>query len=164
MITAAIFDLDGTLVSLPINWEALFDKLKHIMHVDSVRPLAVAVSQVDRQTQLEVFSAWDAAELAVVENVTVCKEGMDIYRENAQKPKALVTLQGEKVVAKILNQFELNFDVVITREYSLNREEQLCKAIEVLKPPVEEVLFIGNADSDVVAAKKLGCQFQRVKC
>jgi beta-phosphoglucomutase-like phosphatase (HAD superfamily) len=109
------------------------------------------------------FCGWDKAELAVTKRVTTCEEGMNVYRENAGKRRALVTLQGKKVVEAILDQFGLTFDVVVTREDSVSRAEQLLKVIGELQVPVDEVLFVGNADSDVAAAEKVGCQFLRVK-
>jgi phosphoglycolate phosphatase-like HAD superfamily hydrolase len=88
---------------------------------------------------------------------------MKLYREFAGKPKALVTLQGKAVVTLILKKFGLSFDVVVTREDSLFRAEQLLMAAEKLKVPVGDLLFVGNADTDAAAAQKVGCQFQRVK-
>ncbi len=99
----------------------------------------------------------------MTKRVTTCEEGMNVYRENAGKRRALVTLQGKKVVEAILDQFGLTFDVVVTREDSVSRAEQLLKVIGELQVPVDEVLFVGNADSDVAAAEKVGCQFLRVK-
>ena len=163
MIAAAVFDLDGTLVCLPVDWEALFEDLKRVMRVDSVRPLVDSVSRVDEKTRLEVFAVWDTAEVAIFESATACGEGMQLYREFTGKPKALVTLQGKAVVTLLLEKFGLAFDLVVTREDSLFRAEQLLMAAEKLKVPPKNLLFVGNADSDVAAAQKLGCQFQRVK-
>ena len=160
---AVVFDLDGTIVCLPINWELLFEEFKRIMKVDTVRPIVDTVARVDGKTQLEVFAIWDKAELAVAKRVTFCQEGAKLYRENLGKTKALVTLQGRKVVDVILKEFSLNFDVVITREDSLFRPEQLMMASEKLDVPLRDLLFIGNADSDEAAAQKVGCQFKRVK-
>jgi HAD superfamily hydrolase (TIGR01549 family) len=160
---ATVFDLDGTLACLPINWEELFEELKGIMHVNVIRPLVDIVSRVDEKTRKEVFAAWDIAELAIFEKVTTCGEGMKLYQESEGKPKALVTLQGMKVVKIIMERFRLSFDAVVTREDSLSRAEQLAIVSEKLKIPVKEILFIGNADSDEAAAKKVGCQFFRVE-
>jgi HAD superfamily hydrolase (TIGR01549 family) len=163
MIAAAVFDLDGTLACLPVNWEALFEDLKRIMHADTVRPLVDSVARLDEKTRLEVFAVWDNAEVAIFESATACGEGIRLYHEFAGKPKALVTLQGKAVVTLILKKFGLSFDVVVTREDSLFRAQQLLMAAEKLKVPPKNLLFVGNADSDVVAAQKVGCNFQRVK-
>ncbi len=162
MIAAVVFDLDGTLVDLPVDWEGLFAEFKVIMHVDNVRPVAETVSKVYAETRKQVFDVWDKAELAVSKKSMINEKGMSIYRQYADKPKALVTLQGKKAVEIIAVEFGLRFDVVVTREDSLSRSEQLLMAAEKLKVPLKDILFVGNADTDAEAAKKVGCQFLRV--
>jgi HAD superfamily hydrolase (TIGR01549 family) len=160
---ATVFDLDGTLACLPINWEELFEQIKSIMHVDVIRPLVDVVSRTDEKTRNEIFAAWDTAELAIFERVTTCSEGMKLYQESKDKPKALVTLQGKKVVEIIKERFGLSFDVIVTREDSLSRSQQLTIVSRKLKVPIKEILFVGNADSDEAAAKKVGCLFLRIR-
>ena len=162
MIEAVVFDLDGTLVRLPIDYEKLFKEFKRIIRVNEVRPVVETVSKVDEKTRARVFRAWDKAELAVSGKITVKEEGMKPYREFNAKPKALVTLQGKSVVEAILKQFELRFDFVVTREDALFRVDQLTKAISLLRAEPENVLFVGNTDGDAAAAKRLGLQFMRV--
>ncbi len=163
MIEAVIFDLDGTLVRLPINYEVLFDEFKRIIRAPEIHPIVDTIAKLDGKTKETVFTAWDNAELAVLGNVTVNEEGINIYRQFADKPKALVTLQGKKVVKEIMKQHNLTFDFVLTREDSIFRAEQLTSAIAQLKTEPREVLFIGNTDFDAAAAEKVGCPFQRVK-
>jgi HAD superfamily hydrolase (TIGR01549 family) len=163
VIEAVVFDLDGTLVHLPIDYEALFIEFKRIMGVARVRPLVETVLRVDEKTRETVFRAWDRAELAVVEEVTVNEEGMGFYRMFKDKRKVLITLQGRAMVAEIAKRHELVFDFVLTREHSLFREEQLTKAISLLNVEPRNVLFVGNSDSDASAAEETGCQFRRVK-
>jgi phosphoglycolate phosphatase-like HAD superfamily hydrolase len=52
---------------------------------------------------------------------------------------------------------------VVTREHCLNRVEQLKIAAEKLRVSLNSVLFIGDTDNDLFAAKKVGCHFLRVK-
>jgi len=96
MTQAAIFDLDGTLIDLPVDWEALFDKLRQIMHTQNVRPLTLTISSLDAQTRKLAFAVWDEAELAVAPKFKLIDEGMKVYHENANKPKILITMQGKK--------------------------------------------------------------------
>jgi phosphoglycolate phosphatase-like HAD superfamily hydrolase len=163
VIEAVVFDLDGTLLWLPIDYEALFEEFKRIMRVNEVRPLVDAVSGANGKTRELVFKAWDKAEKAVSGRVTVNEAGMETYRKFVSKPKALVTLRGKAIAKAILKQFNLTFDFVVTREDALFRVAQLTKAISLLGFEPKNVLFIGNTEGDTAAAEKVGCQFLRIK-
>lgn len=163
MIDAVIFDFDGTLVRIPINYESLFSEFKRIMNVPEVRPIIENISRLDGKTLETIFEAWDRAELAVEANAAVNEEGMSTYKRFRDKRKVLVTLQGKAVVKEILKRHRLTFDLILTREDSLYRATQLTKAINQLRAEPRNVLFVGNAESDRTAAEKVGCQFQRVK-
>ena len=162
-VSATVFDLDGTLFCLPINWENLFQEIKRILNVDVDRPLTEIVSKVDEQTRIEVFRVWEDAETSIYEKAIPCEKGMSQYEKAEGKPIALVTMQGRKIVDSLLTRFNLFFDVIITRDNSLNRAEQLKMASQKLNVPLNEILFVGNANSDEEASEKVGCQFTRIK-
>ena len=103
------------------------------------------------------------AELAAAPRITVNQEGVSLYEFFAKKPKALVTMQGKALVTAILEKLGLTFDVVLTREDSLNRAEQLKIASQKLSVKLENLLFVGNSENDAVAAKQVMCRFQRMK-
>jgi HAD superfamily hydrolase (TIGR01549 family) len=164
MTIAYIFDLDGTLVDLPVNYWAMFADFKQIMRVQEVRPILKTVAEIkDPQTRKRVFDTWERYELAVVQKTIFHEEGIRIYRAHADEPKALVTMQGKKTVNALLAKFGLDFGAIVTREDSFDRVEQLKMAAGKLKVNIREVLFVGNMDNDADAAKKVGCQFKLVK-
>ena len=163
MIDAVVFDLDGTLVNLPINWENLFEEIKVITGKQKVRPLTEVVSALDEETRKKALEAWDRFELACCPNVTLHEEGMNEYRKYAEKRKGLVTLQGKKIVNFILERFNLDFEVILTREDSLFRNEQLKLIIKKLNVSPKNLLFLGNAKTDALAAKEIGCKFKQIK-
>ena len=164
MIAAYIFDLDGTLIDLPINYWAMFADFKQIMGVEEVRPILKTVAAItDFQTRKRVFDTWERYELAVVNKTIVHEEGIRIYRAHMGEPKGLVTMQSKKTVKLIADKFKLEFGAVITREDSFDRIEQLKMAAAKLKVNLRDVLFVGNMDNDAEAAQKVGCQFRRVK-
>ena len=163
MIEAVIFDLDGTLVHLPIDYERLIQEFGKVAHAESFHPLLDAVSKLDEATRGQVFKIWDLAELAAAPRITVNQEGVSLYEFFAKKPKALVTMQGKTLVAAMLEKLGLTFDVVLTREDSLSRAEQLKLSAQKLSARLENVLFVGNSENDAVAAKLVMCQFQRMK-
>lgn len=162
MIKAVIFDLDGTLIHLPINYEGLFQQFSKIMKTTDIHPLAKKIPKLDEKTKKRIFEVWDKAELDVSANVTRKDEGIAIYKEFSEKPKALVTLQGKALAQNVVKRLDLSFNFVVTRENSLNRVEQLKIAAEKLRKAFPNILFVGNIDDDFLAAKKVGCQFLRV--
>jgi phosphoglycolate phosphatase-like HAD superfamily hydrolase len=57
---------------------------------------------------------------------------------------------------------KLSFKLVITREDSLDRVEQLKTALQRLGIDSQNALFVGNTEKDSAAAKDVRCQFMRV--
>ena len=163
MIEAVIFDLDGTLIHLPIDYERLIQEFQKVAHAESFHPLLEAVSKLDEVTRGQVLKIWDKAEHAALAAMTINQEGMKLYSSWTKKPKALVTMQGKAVVTGILEKLGLTFDVILTREDSLNRTEQLKLATQKLDTRSENVMFIGNSENDALAAKQVMCLFQRIQ-
>lgn len=160
---AFIFDLDGTLIDLPINYSPLFAEFKQIMGVEEVRPILKTVAEIkDPTTRKRIFDAWERYEMAVVQRTIFHEEGIRIYNAHSDKPKALVTMQSKKTAKTIIDKFKLDFKTVITREDSFDRAEQLKMAAAKLDVPLKNILFVGNMDNDAEAAKTVGCQFKRV--
>lgn len=162
MIRAVIFDLDGTLINLPINYDKLFQEFAKIMKTKEVRPITVTVVKLDEKMKKKVFEVWESIELDAFEDMIINNEGMSLYKNFADKPRALVTMQGRTLTQNTFESLGLSFDFVVTREDSLSRNEQLRIAADKLKKPLKDILFIGNTDEDANSAKEIGCQFLKV--
>ena len=74
---------------------------------------------------------------------------------------ALITMQGKKVRDKLLQKFALEryFQVLLAREDSLDRAEQLEMAIRALSISKEESVFVGDRLNDLNAARKVSVEF-----
>jgi HAD superfamily hydrolase (TIGR01549 family) len=163
LIEAAVFDLDETLIHLPLDYDKLFQAFSRIMNTKNVRPLTKTVPKLNEKSRREVFTVWDKAELAALGRITPIKEGIALYKNFSKKPRALVTMQGRTLVNRILERFNLTFDIILTREDCLDRAKQLKTAAQTLGVHLENVLFVGNGESDKLAAQEVGCQFLKVK-
>ena len=162
MIKVVVFDLDGTLVHLPINYEKLFTEFRKIIGMSNIHPLTQKISELDAKTKKKVFDVWNNFEIEAVSNLRLNTEGMGFYNKFSKKRKALVTMQGKPVVDVITERLKLHFDAIITREETLNRSEQLKIVAQKLGVSLTNVLFVGNTKEDSLAAEKVGCKFLEV--
>ena len=159
---AIIFDLDGTLVSLPIDYSALYTEFRKILGIKSIEPLTKTVAALNGVVREKVFDTWTRAEFKILPKMAIVKEGIKLYEQYSQAPKALITMQGRKTAEKILRSLNLTFQVVITREDSLDRAAQIRLALEKLESKPEDVLMIGDREADKRAAESIGCNFRIV--
>ncbi|HML02497.1 MAG TPA: HAD-IA family hydrolase [Candidatus Bathyarchaeia archaeon] len=160
---AIIFDLDGTLVSLPIDYSALYAAFREIIGIKNIEPLTETVAALNDDIRRKIFETWTRAEFAILPKMTVVKEGMELYQQYSRIPRALVTMQGKETVEKILRNLNLSFQAVMTREDSLDRAAQIMLALKKLRLEPKNVVVIADRATDKIAAKKIGCKFMMVK-
>src|SRR4030042_1492473 len=78
---AVIFDLDGTLINLPINYDRLFQEIGKIAKTNEIHPITKTIAGLDEKTRKKIFEKWEKIELDAFENMTTINEGMNLYKK-----------------------------------------------------------------------------------
>lgn len=166
MIKGIIFDLDGTLVRLPIRYDLIQNNLKKIFNTqDEFKPLfahIVDFANGDSAKIKEAFESICEEENKAVENLEIIENAFDVLQffKSKQLKLGLVTLQCRKAVEKIFARADkLNvFSSVISRDDSYDRKEQIEKMLRSLQLASDDALVVGDRIHDIVSAKKVGCR------
>lgn len=158
-----IFDLDGTLVSLPVDWAAVRDEFSSLAGEQiGGRPLFQEVQRiVTARPALKqgIMAAIESHELRALDSVKVMPGAVELVYSLFEVSKlALVTLQGKRACDEILRRHKLTdlFEAVVTREDSLDRTVQLEAALNRLGVRPRDAFFVGDRVNDVVCARKVG--------
>ena len=164
-VKLAVFDLDGTLAHLPIDWDELRARVRELMGTDHpLKPLGPSIpvaARGDRELEERAFRIVEEAELEAARQARPDPElraALERLRSAGAK-LALVTLQARRPALTALEGLGVRdlFDEVVTREDSLSRDEQLRIALERLGVDPKEAAMVGDLPWDVEAGRRLGC-------
>lgn len=167
---AVVYDLDGTLVRLAVDWEATANRIKPIIREhggeatanDALDLLPVAES-IGVAAEIEPYLA--AAECEGARNSERLAT-MDEFLESTV-PVGICSLNCEAACRSALTAHGISkeVDVVIGRGSVAERKpnpEPLLTAIERLEAVPERTLFVGDSDSDAETAHRAGTAFRQV--
>src|SRR5712691_4918166 len=158
-----IFDLDGTLVRIPVDWESAREDLRAAFKTEnSFSPLFGSLQKflLERPDVREsAFAAIDKREAAALANSSLI-EGVEetLSKLSESTSLGLVTMQGMRACEGVLRKFGLDrfLPIHVTREDSLQRPQQLRIAMSRLGAKRDEVLFVGDRLNDVTSAAEVG--------
>jgi len=176
-IEAIVFDVDGVLLDSFESWYASFNQTL----------VEFGKEPVNKETYKEIF--WGPSVEEDLKRYNLGKDAVEAALRNQRNNVHLMKLH-EKVhetldslknfllgvatntprinLDRTFNYFDLYkyFDVVMCLddvERPKPYPDMLLKASELLKVPIENMVFIGDTDSDIAAAKGAGCQFIGIK-
>lgn len=174
-----IFDLDGTILRLPINYKALREELKKIFKKFGIKSeFKPLLTSIDNSVSLikKNFGVTIATKISLIAYKTLEKYELDAVRKSEMIYGAKRTLRrlkklgfklalfsrnGKAAVVKSLRKFGLRnyFDVIVTRDDVKKQKphpEALHKILEYLKIKPSQALVVGDHPYDIMAAKNCG--------
>jgi phosphoglycolate phosphatase len=158
---AIIFDLDGTLFRIPIDWHAVRASVERVsgnrLTQQGLFPQIREIIRTRPGLRAPIFKAVDREEAMAVASSRPFPGAVELLESISPASRlALVTLQGKAFCDALLREFKLDgrFEGVFTREASLERAEQLAGALKALGVPSADALFVGDKVVDDVSAAR----------
>jgi HAD superfamily hydrolase (TIGR01549 family) len=165
MIKGVIFDLDGTLIQLPINYDVIQKNLKEFFNIsENLKPLIPTIIELSKNDQNKIKTAFSLIckeEILASKNFEIMNGAVEILKFLKSKNLilCLVTMQCRAALNEILYKMNILdlFDFVISRDENYDRFEQIQNSLNNISLNSSEVLVIGDRIHDVESAKKAGC-------
>ena len=165
VIELVIFDLDGTLVRLPVRYDLLRNKLKEKFNIEGeffIIPTIIEKTKGNDELKKEAFEFICEEECNAINELEIYEGVINIIKELHLKDKkiALVTLQCERAATTILEIIGIRnlFSNIFTREDYTNRYEQIINTMNKIGTKSEQTLMIGDRINDFESAEKAGCE------
>ena len=173
-----IFDLDGTIVNLQVDWMELKSFLKkrysriyeNNCEFDSIsRCLSYIVGKKDEKELKRFFEIIRDHELRNIENNKYIKEtvyfikNLDQFNPNDDLKLAVLSLNTRQTILKSLEMINIRekFDVILGRE-DVRRwkpePEGLLKIQQALNVKKEEMIYFGDMKKDLLTGKNAGVE------
>lgn len=161
MLRLVIMDVDDTLVRTPIDWLKLRKSIEsltgvYIEYKPLIRGVYMYLDGELRELALREIERAELESAAAVSPSTPLKELVSNIRKCGCRV-SVVTLRGRssaELILRLLGIQEL-VDLLVTREDSMSRVEQLSIVLNKLGVDSREAVFIGDSPDDVEALVKL---------
>ncbi len=150
-----IFDLDGTIVENNYDWAAIRQELG--LSSGSILAYLDSLPEPDRSEKYAVLEAHERrqTELARLRPGTAAFLG---WLASRRIKTALVTNNNLENTRRLLERFQLTFDLTLTRESGLYKPSgaPLIRVMEQLKVKPDETVAVGDTHYDLQAAREAG--------
>jgi phosphoglycolate phosphatase-like HAD superfamily hydrolase len=166
---AVVYDLDGTLVRLTVDWQAVESDIAGVLREADIDPAGLdawamldAAEEVGVGSEVESLIA-DAERDGAHESIRLAFAD-DIETD---RPVGVCSLNCEEACRIALERHDLaaGMDCVVGRDSVAERKpapEPLLAAVEELGATPEQVLFVGDSAGDEEAAERAGTRFSYV--
>jgi HAD superfamily hydrolase (TIGR01549 family) len=154
-LKGAIFDMDGTLVDAPYDWKNIKKELN-----TQGKPILTYIQALAEPKKTQKWKQLENFEMEATKKA-VLKKGIPAFltflKEKSIKV-ALVTNNSRKNVRYLLQKFDLEFDLVLSRESGLWKPSgaPFSAVLKELRLNKEETCVIGDTFFDIEAAADVG--------
>jgi HAD superfamily hydrolase (TIGR01549 family) len=165
MIKGIVFDLDGTLIQLPIDYKKIQKDLKEFFNISNeLKPLIPTIIKLSKNDQNKIRTSFDLIckeEILASNNFKTMNNALEtlIFLKSKNLSLCLVTMQCKDALEKVLQKLQISdlFDSVISRDESFDRQKQIELSLQNVVLTPSEVLVVGDRIHDIESAKKIGC-------
>jgi len=165
-----VFDMDGTLISLPVEWDKVRAELQRLTGTSlQFNPFFLDVQTIIAKDPLllgPMVRVIDQYESKAVPEARLEDGAMDVLSGLSRHAKlSLVTMQGRAACDKILEMLGIGrfFASSFAREDSMDRTAQLRMALKSLGAKEAEAFFVGDRINDLNAARAAGVRFVMIR-
>ncbi len=150
-----IFDLDGTLIELNLD----FDAIRRALGIRD-RYILEAILRLDgnlRRQKLEILKEFEIRSALTANLMPHAKDVLRLLEDLGLK-KGIVTRNCRESVEIVIDRFGLEFDFVITREDAKPKPspEPIILALKLAGSKPESSIVIGDYKFDLIAGKRAG--------
>ena len=165
MIKGIVFDLDGTLIQLPIDYKKIQKDLKEFFNISNeLKPLIPTIIKLSKNDQNKIRTSFDLIckeEILASDNFKTMNNALETLKffKSKNLSLCLVTMQCKDALGKILQKLQIPdlFDSVISRDESFDRQKQIELSLQNIVLTPSEILVVGDRIHDIESAKKIGC-------
>lgn len=157
-ISAVIFDIDGTIVLLPIDWNSVSSKIRSLQTISTKTFLGFVSKYYGSDEFWYIHKYLELIENSATDSMIILDNADKLLKNICRYVSiGFITMQSRSTAEKIIHKMGLDtcsgcLGVLASREDAPNRIEQLAKALNSIDAYPEEVLFIGDKVLDGIAA------------
>ena len=162
--------MDGTLISLPVEWDQVRFELQRLTDSSlEFNPFLLDVQTIVANEPAllgPILKIIDDYESRAVPGARLEEGVMEVLTTLSRRSRlSLVTMQGRAACSKILEQLGIGrfFEARFTREDSMDRVVQLQMALKTLGASESEAFFVGDRINDLRAARAVGVRFVMIR-
>lgn len=156
-----IFDLDETLILLPVDWSLIYRELGRLLGREVSSFTATLSMLWGSKLYWEVSRFVEKYELESLSNLIVLDDSPYILRKLGENYRLnLTSLQSRRSIESILNLIGVRelFKVVVSRDERPTRREQIKLVLSVGGYEASETIMVGDRVNDVLSALENNCK------